>query len=78
MDHFSSYYSQHSVEELTDSKVSAASSLDHFVEELKSRHGILIDDGTARRFLGSFGLQGRIATNPIGTLSGGQKVCEDM
>ncbi|KAF8676865.1 ABC transporter [Rhizoctonia solani] len=68
------YYSQHSVEELTDPKVGAVSSVVHFIEESKNRHGIVIDDGTARGFLGSFGLQGRIATNPISTLSGGQKV----
>lgn len=68
------YYSQHSVEELTDPKVGAVSSVEHFIEELRSRHEILIDDGTARGFLGSFGLQGRVATNPISTLSGGQKV----
>ncbi|KAG9123707.1 hypothetical protein FRC07_014222 [Ceratobasidium sp. 392] len=68
------YYSQHSVEELTDPKVGATSSVDHFIEELKNIHNINIDDGTARGFLGSFGLQGRVATNPISTLSGGQKV----
>lgn len=68
------YYSQHSVEELTDPKVATSSSVDHFIEELKQRHNILIDDNTARGFLGSFGLQGRTAMNPIGTLSGGQKV----
>ncbi|CEL55853.1 putative ABC transporter ATP-binding protein YheS OS=Escherichia coli O157:H7 GN=yheS PE=3 SV=1 [Rhizoctonia solani AG-1 IB] len=68
------YYSQHSVEELTDPKVGAIASVTHFIEELKNRHDILIDDGMARGFLGSFGLQGRIATNPISTLSGGQKV----
>ncbi|KAG9093035.1 hypothetical protein FRC06_011704, partial [Ceratobasidium sp. 370] len=67
------YYSQHSVEELTDPKVGAVSSVDHFIEELKNIHNINIDDGTARGFLGSFGLQGRTATNPINTLSGGQK-----
>ncbi|KAH7341316.1 P-loop containing nucleoside triphosphate hydrolase protein [Rhizoctonia solani] len=68
------YYSQHSVEELTDPKVGVITSVTHFIEELKNRHEISIDDGTARGFLGSFGLQGRIATNPINTLSGGQKV----
>ncbi|KAJ1308009.1 hypothetical protein OPQ81_002080 [Rhizoctonia solani] len=68
------YYSQHSVEELTNPKVAAISSVAHFIKELNSRHEIAIDDGTARGFLGSFGLQGRIATNPISTLSGGQKV----
>ncbi|QRV90137.1 ABC transporter [Ceratobasidium sp. AG-Ba] len=68
------YYSQHSVEELSDPKVAAVSSVEHFIEELKNVHNIGIDDGTARGFLGSFGLQGRTATNPIGTLSGGQKV----
>ncbi|KAG9075929.1 hypothetical protein FS749_012341, partial [Ceratobasidium sp. UAMH 11750] len=68
------YYSQHSVEELTDPQVGAVSSVDHFIEGLKNIHNINIDDGTARGFLGSFGLQGRTATNPISTLSGGQKV----
>ncbi|CAE6512501.1 unnamed protein product [Rhizoctonia solani] len=68
------YYSQHSVEELTDPKVGAISSVIHFIEELKNRHNINIDDGTARGFLGSFGLKGSIATNPINILSGGQKV----
>jgi ATPase subunit of ABC transporter with duplicated ATPase domains len=58
-----------------NAKVAAASSVDYFIEELKSRHDIHIDDGTARGFLGSFSLQGRVATNPIYTLSGGQKVC---
>ncbi|KAB5591495.1 ATP-binding ABC transporter [Ceratobasidium theobromae] len=59
------YYSQHSVEELADPRAGTASAVDYFVEELKSRHNIQIDDGTTRSFLGSFGLQGRIATNPI-------------
>ncbi|KAG8737784.1 hypothetical protein FRC10_007811 [Ceratobasidium sp. 414] len=68
------YYSQHSVEELTEPEVGVVSSVDHFIEELKSLHNINIDDGTARGFLGSFGLQGRTAINPISTLSGGQKV----
>ncbi|KAF8751726.1 ABC transporter [Rhizoctonia solani] len=54
--------------------IGAVSSVVHFIEESKNRHGIVIDDGNARGFLGSFGLQGRIATNPISTLSGGQKV----
>jgi ATPase subunit of ABC transporter with duplicated ATPase domains len=66
------------VEELTDPKVGAIASVTHFIEELKNRHDILIDDGMARGFLGSFGLQGRIATNPISTLSGGQKVLSDV
>ena len=74
MDCSDRYYSQHSVEELTDLKVAGSSSIDHFIEELKQRHDILVDDSTTRSFLGSFGLQGRTATNPIGTLSGGQKV----
>jgi ATP-binding cassette subfamily F protein 3 len=68
------YFSQHSVEELSAPGVATKSPLIFFIEQLEGRHQIQLDEGTARSFLGSFGLQGATATNPIGTLSGGQKV----
>lgn len=68
------YYSQLSVEELSDPKVAGESSLSFFLEQLERRYSVQLDEGSARAFLGSFGLQGATATNPIGTLSGGQKV----
>lgn len=69
------YFDQHSVEALTVTEVARNSSLEYLAEELKAKHGIEIDEQTGRSFLGAFGLKGKVATNPIGTLSGGQKVC---
>lgn len=69
------YFDQHSVEVLSGSpEIERMSSVEYFNQELKRVNGIEVDDGMARGFLGSFGLQGAKATNPIGTLSGGQKV----
>jgi ATP-binding cassette subfamily F protein 3 len=68
------YYSQHSVEELSEAAVAQTSSLEHFMTQLRKLHNIEVDEGTSRKFLGSYGLQGVNAINPIGTLSGGQKV----
>lgn len=42
--------------------------------KLQSQSSIKIDEGLARGFLGSFGLRGQTVLNPIGALSGGQKV----
>jgi len=70
----SGYFDQHSVEILSAPQIASLSALTHFTEQLKEKHGIEIDEQTGRSFLGSFGLRGRTATNPIGTLSGGQKV----
>jgi ATPase subunit of ABC transporter with duplicated ATPase domains len=67
------YYDQLSVEALSKSEPARLSSVEHFTEQLKSQHQLDVDQGTTRAFLGSFGLQGKTATNPIGTLSGGQK-----
>lgn len=69
------YFDQHSVETLSVPEVASISALKHFMAQLEEKHDIEIDEQTGRSFLGSFGLRGRTATNPIGTLSGGQKVC---
>lgn len=69
------YFDQHSVEIFSSSsEVARTSSVDYLVQGLKRINGIDLDEGMARGVLGSFGLQGAKATNPIGTLSGGQKV----
>ncbi|KAI5831119.1 P-loop containing nucleoside triphosphate hydrolase protein, partial [Schizophyllum commune Tattone D] len=68
------YYSQHSVEQLTGSKMEKKSALQHFMEEMRAAHNIDVDEQTSRAFLGSFGLHGKTATIPVGMLSGGQKV----
>jgi ATPase subunit of ABC transporter with duplicated ATPase domains len=62
------------VEELTAPEVSTQQVLQYFIEKLESQAQLQIDEGSARSFLGSFGLKGQIVINPIGTLSGGQKV----
>lgn len=68
------YFDQHSVEILSGPDVGSLSAFEYFVEQLREKHTIAIDEHTGRSFLGSFGLRGRTATNPINTLSGGQKV----
>ncbi|KAG8957465.1 hypothetical protein FRC03_010126 [Tulasnella sp. 419] len=68
------YFDQHAVEMLSTPEVVGASALGYFMAQLKEKHNIEIDEQTGRSFLGSFGLQGRTATIPIATLSGGQKV----
>lgn len=68
------YFNQHSVEMLSGTDVATISAYEYFVEQLKMKHAIAIDEQTGRSFLGSFGLCRRTATNPISTLSGGQKV----
>lgn len=72
------YFDQHSVERLSVPQVASTSAFEHFVEQLKKTHDIEIDEQTGRSFLGSFGLHGRTAINPISTLSGGQKVRAQM
>lgn len=62
------------MEELTTSEVSVQLVLHYFIQQLESRAQVQVDEGAARSFLGSFGLKGQIVINPIGTLSGGQKV----
>ncbi|TFK35712.1 P-loop containing nucleoside triphosphate hydrolase protein [Crucibulum laeve] len=69
------YFDQHSVEALSVPEISKTSSLGYFLVQVHKNHPhVDIDEGDARAILGSFGLQGRNATNPICTLSGGQKV----
>ncbi|KDQ06596.1 hypothetical protein BOTBODRAFT_246354 [Botryobasidium botryosum FD-172 SS1] len=68
------YFDQHSVEILSTADIARTSALGHFIEQLKEKHGIEIDEQTGRSFLGAFGLHGKTAINPISTLSGGQKV----
>ena len=68
------YFDQHSVEILSGPEAASTSALEYLVRELKGKHNIEIDEQTGRSFLGSFGLRGRTAINPISTLSGGQKV----
>jgi ATP-binding cassette, subfamily F, member 3 len=69
------YFDQHSVEILSAPEVKTSSAYEYFVAQLKEKHAITVDEQTGRSFLGSFGIRGHIATNPISTLSGGQKVC---
>ncbi|KAJ7167528.1 P-loop containing nucleoside triphosphate hydrolase protein [Mycena filopes] len=66
------YFSQHSVEEL--SAASAATALSHFMVHFAAQ-GVSVVEQNARKCLGSFGLQGKIASDtPLAQLSGGQKV----
>ncbi|EJD53221.1 P-loop containing nucleoside triphosphate hydrolase protein [Auricularia subglabra TFB-10046 SS5] len=66
-------YDQHSVESLSVPEYAKRSAVEHFIDTLKSIHNIDVDVARARAFLGSYGL-GKKATNPISSLSGGQKV----
>ena len=68
------YFDQHSVEELSAAEIAKASPLEHFIETFKQTNGIDLNEHTVRGVLGSFGLGGRRSTDPIATLSGGQKV----
>ncbi|KAL1742978.1 P-loop containing nucleoside triphosphate hydrolase protein [Schizophyllum fasciatum] len=70
----SGYYTQHSVERLSQPDMDKTSALTHFMSSLRAEHNINVDEQTSRAFLGSFGLQGRTATIPVAALSGGQKV----
>ena len=62
------YFSQHSVEELLSSTLPSMSAVDLLVTKFRSK------EADARAFLARFGLGGRLAVQPMGTLSGGQKV----
>lgn len=68
------YFSQHSVEELTIPIVGAKSvptALSYFMNHF----GDEVPEQDARACLGSFGLQGKVASDtPLTQLSGGQKV----
>lgn len=68
------YFDQHSVEELSAADVVKFSPVEHFIEYFRKEHGADLNEHTVRGVLGSFGLGGRRATDPIATLSGGQKV----
>ncbi|KAF8991629.1 P-loop containing nucleoside triphosphate hydrolase protein, partial [Cyathus striatus] len=69
------YFDQHSVEALTSTEVASTSAVRYFLDTLQSASlSIDVDESAARACLGSFGLHGRTAVNPISTLSGGQKV----
>ncbi|KAK7681416.1 hypothetical protein QCA50_015508 [Cerrena zonata] len=64
------YYSQHSVEELTSTAVGKTPALAYFIETLKERNQIQVDEQTAFAFLGGFCLQGKLAGSiPIAELS---------
>ncbi|KAM0747556.1 P-loop containing nucleoside triphosphate hydrolase protein [Meredithblackwellia eburnea MCA 4105] len=79
------YFSQHSVEELSslpllsnlsleDGTRAPTTALSHFVQHFEEK-GEKVTEQEARACLGSFGLQGKIASEtPLGKLSGGQKV----
>ncbi|KAJ6616249.1 P-loop containing nucleoside triphosphate hydrolase protein [Mycena sp. CBHHK59/15] len=73
------YFSQHSVEELSGFLVHSSlnrpiTALSYFMEHFEAR-GEKVVEQDARKCLGSFGLQGKIASDtPLGQLSGGQKV----
>ncbi|KAF8336560.1 P-loop containing nucleoside triphosphate hydrolase protein [Cantharellus anzutake] len=68
------YFEQLSVDVLSSAEISGNSALAHFAESIKQRFHINISEGEARAVLGSFGLGGRKSTDPIASLSGGQKV----
>lgn len=70
----SGYFDQHSVEQLSTEETSKLSPVTYFQKSLKEENSIEIDEGTARGVLGSFGLGGKRAIEPIAALSGGQKV----
>jgi len=70
------YFDQHSVEQLSTEETSKLRPVTHFIESLKRDNGIELDEGTARGVLGSFGLGGKRAVEPIAALSGGQKARE--
>ncbi|KAJ7368722.1 P-loop containing nucleoside triphosphate hydrolase protein [Mycena albidolilacea] len=73
------YYGQHSVEELSGPQTQSTSgrpvtALSHFMEYFEAK-GETVVEQDARKCLGSFGLQGKIASDtPLVQLSGGQKV----
>ncbi|KAJ7068669.1 P-loop containing nucleoside triphosphate hydrolase protein [Mycena amicta] len=72
------YFSQHSVEELSAPQASASdapvTALSYFMRHFEER-GEKVVEQDARKCLGSFGLQGRVASDtPLVQLSGGQKV----
>jgi len=62
------YFTQHSVDELLATTLPSMSGVDL----LSKRFGI--KEQEARAFLARFGLGGRLGVQPMGTLSGGQKV----
>lgn len=68
------YFDQHSVEELSALETAKLSPVEHFIKTIKGVNGVDLSEHTVRGVLGSFGLGGRRSTDPIGTLSGGQKV----
>ena len=67
-------YDQHSVEAFSAPEFATKSAVQHFIETMKTEHSRDVTEATARSYLGSYGLQGKKATNPIATLSGGQRV----
>lgn len=69
------YFDQHSVEQLSVIEIARMSPVEHFIQSFKEGHGIELNEHTIRGVLGNFGLGGRRSTDPIGALSGGQKVC---
>ena len=77
------YFSQHSVEELSGSLARASSdgpvtALSYFMEHFTAK-GETVVEQDARKCLGSFGQQGKIASDtPLSQLSGGQKVPVDL
>jgi ATP-binding cassette subfamily F protein 3 len=77
------YFSQHSVEELSGPLTRASSdgpvtALSYFMEHFAAK-GETVVEQDARKCLGSFGLQGKIASDtPLSQLSGGQKVPVDL
>ncbi|KAF8991627.1 hypothetical protein BDQ17DRAFT_1332771 [Cyathus striatus] len=59
---------------LTSADVASTSAVSYFLDKLQSASpSINVDESVARACQGSFGLHGRTAVSPIGTLSGGQK-----
>ncbi|CAK5275316.1 unnamed protein product [Mycena citricolor] len=68
------YFSQHSVEELSAPSDGVVTALSYFLDHFEAK-GEKVTEQEARKCLGSFGLQGKIASDaPLTQLSGGQKV----
>ncbi|KAJ6482821.1 P-loop containing nucleoside triphosphate hydrolase protein [Mycena vitilis] len=68
------YFDQHAVESLSGPLAQTKTALSYFMEHFEAK-GETVVEQDARKCLGSFGLQGKIASDtPLVQLSGGQKV----
>lgn len=68
------YFTQHSVEELSNESLKTTTALKYFLDHF-DKLGDPIQDPEARACLGTLGLSGKVASDtPLAALSGGQKV----